>query len=370
MFFQKNSIRKAFNSNLNKQALSNSSSFVDPRYGSTTSDISSSSVPKASSSPISWISLTSSQCFNDKNSKSSGIPTFNSNSALRPPILPIKSSPKGCCCSSTKSSSKSSSSSCPILPPPRSKGSCLPPEPNNPYDVISGKNPGPVDSDGSKACIQDNLSTNALGAIGPLNFALTRPPYKIETCDQVIIIEGETFQDPRDYSVKVKAIFTLSVYMINMLGDSNANTLKAHMLISDVNTVPQQVIGAPNCLEFFDQKSLNRIVMCFKTKTQFMQIKHSFSRLMQCRAGGDLKKYTEDQLNVIIRAACFGKELEIDKKDAIMRLLTPITSEIEQIKAKEKNDSLGFNDRKILGEWAEKYGVNVAYGARVPGQLR
>lgn len=341
------------------------------RYASTTD--STAAPPKPTSSSISWTVLSSSNCFSGMSKGSSfPPPTFNTSSILVPPII-SNSKPKPCCCSSSKPKSSpgwSKSSSCPILPPPKPKGSCPPPEPNNPYDVISGKNPGPVDSDGSKACVQDNLSTNALGAIGPLNFALTRAPYKIESCDQVIIVEGETFQDPRDYSVKVKAFFTLSIYMVNMLGASDPNTLKRHMLFNEIDVLPDEVLGAPNCLDFMDSKTLNRIVMCFKTKTQFHQIKSSYRRLMECRAGNNLSAITEDKLSVMLRAACFGKDLVIDQKDAIMSLLTPIKTEAELAKKKENDDAVGKNNKLILNEWTQKYGVNPAYGVKVPGQLR
>jgi hypothetical protein len=363
-FFQKSLMRKAYLRNSagqNNNTLSNSSS--SGLISNSTSSIQ--SCP-SSVSTCSSISSNSSSSFDCKRSiiplMSMSIPLRRqiTSSVLSPPSIPSSSS---CPCSCTSKSSNPKVEPCipPIVPSPPQKD-CIPNNPINPWDIISGKlTPQSVDSDGTEACITDFKATNAVGQLGPLSFAITRPPYKISSCDQVVIVNGETFSNPRDYSKREKAWFTLSVYMVNSFsfdaaGKRDSQNLRNHMLIQEITSMPMEIIGAPGCLEFFDSKNMNRIVACFDEATQKL-IKATYMDLMKCRIGDDLKNLNSDQLAELIRTSCMGNDLKFRDSRRLMNFLkTNNLMPQTQYQVEQANNSL-----------MEKLGINPAYGLQVPG---
>jgi hypothetical protein len=375
IFFQKNDKQANFLEMMfyNNLAAVNDTTTAGANANNTTNSTSLTS-PTNSSLPGSPANNTSSPCNNRTIANltaSNTIPERRrpvGNATLPPPIN-SHAAPSNCPCSCSSSHSSSSAKqppceSPPIVPSPPQKG-CEVGNTINPYDIISGKvTPTSVDSDGTEACITDFKATNAVGQVGPLNFAVTRPPYKILSCDQVVIVEGETFADPTDYTKRVKAWFTLSVYMINMFnfdknGKKDSQQLRNHLLIHQITSVPQPVLGAPGCLEFFDSKNLNRIVSCFDKNTS-ENIKSVYDDLMKCRLGNDLKKFDINHLTEMIRVSCMGNDLKSNDKQKLMSFLKsnnlmPKTQ--YQVEQEEKT-------------FMEKLGINPAYGLKVPGSAR
>lgn len=211
----------------------------------------------------------------------------------------------------------------------------------------------------------DNKSTNAVGYLGPLSYAVTRPPYKIHTCDQVLIVEGETFSNPSDYSKREKAWFTLSVYMLNAFtfdkgGKKDSQNLKNHMLLQQITNLPAEIYGAPGCMEYFDSKNMNRVVMCFSDVGTANQIKEAYNAFMKCRLGDSLKDLSMDKIKEIIKAACMGKDITFSDTNKLMSFITG-----NKLQGDSKKSAWQLQAES--DETKKKFNVNPAYDLRVPG---
>lgn len=211
--------------------------------------------------------------------------------------------------------------------------------------------------EGTKACA-DPKSTNATGKIGPNSLAITAPPYKLVTCDQVLIIEGTTFASPRDFSIRKTQVFSLSVYMINQFTMKDAKTLNNHILIEDVTELPDQVFGAPTCLSFVDSKINNKIVMCLPARAYVNQIKDVFTDILKCRIGDNLKGsgVTNKDIRRVFEAACKGKPLAMAHAGPEAKVSTFLKNFLPKI---EDTDSI-----------KKQFKINPGYSLQPPGSFR
>lgn len=276
-------------------------------------------------------------------------------------------------CGGSSGSSGSSSKSSSSVPPPVVSCSCKPPVPNGgssssgsgsssssggdcekkPKDPYG---PGSASSSASfrsgMAC-KDPKATNALGRIGPTEYNITEPPYEVVSCDQVLVIEGFTFPDPADYSQLKKAVFTMSVYMINEFEELNGKAMKNHILVENITELPELIHGAPRCLDFIDNKNMNKITICFSNTRYAEQAKEAFGNFMKCRMGDNLKDAKKESLQKIFKKACLGKYMDsLDKSNEakVMAFLAPF------LPKQDKKKPLNYK-----GEF------NPAYGLRIPG---
>lgn len=160
-------------------------------------------------------------------------------------------------------------------PPPTNKNKC-PPDGGDPYS----KPPG--NETGSEACKKDKKSTNALGHIGPNNLVITQFPYKLYSCDQVLIIEGYTFCDPTDYSTLKKSVFSLSAYVLNQFNDKNPDSLVNQIDFSRLNK-PEPVFGAPSCIEFTNKDKSQKITLCTGNEKKSNKIIELWNEFNLCR---------------------------------------------------------------------------------------
>lgn len=252
-------------------------------------------------------------------------------------------------------------------PPPydskTTEDSCVVPE-ANPYNPINNiksssaptaSSSKKVISEGTKACVSDQKATNALGKIGPLTFAITQPPYKLFSCDQVFVIQGQTFVSPNNYQIRKPAVFTLSVYMINLFDTKDTRTIKNHILLENITDLPSNIQGAPTCINFLDAKTNNKIPMCFNSKDNADQIKEAFMDLLKCRIGDNLKNVKTDDVRKVFEASCLGVPITIPDNSGIAKMYTYLAPFLP---APSKKKIVGF------GEY------NPGYSLVVPGSVR
>lgn len=243
--------------------------------------------------------------------------------------------PDNLCGCSTPSSSSSS----------KSKTGC--PTAGDPY-VDDDNN-----SDGTLACESGKKATNAVGHLGPKNYAITKSPFKVFTCDQVLLIEGTTFIDPNNYLYRKSAFFTLSAYVINHFDKKNPDNLRTSILADDITEVPSAVFGAPDCVSFVDNKTMKKIDMCFANPGLAQQIIYAYHTFMKCRMGDSLKKITSLEIKKIFKSACLGRNFDVPDQGAETQFNSYLKSFLPPV---IKN--------KINGK------INPAFGNKIPGQLR
>jgi len=330
---------------------------------SSTSSLTSSSSPSSSSSAPASSSSGGCSCPSASGSSapssgssaaSSSVPTSSSSaptSGSSVPPVPTSSGSLPCC-------NSSSSNPCGGGGNPYDNGGDTSGNGGQPSSNSSGGNSPPTggnanDSNGTGACNSDNKATNAVGKIGPKNFAITKAPYKVYSCDQVIVVSGETFSDPRDYSKRKPALFTLSVYMVNHFDSNDGKTMRGHLLVENVTDLPDVIMGAPTCLDFLDNKNMKRLVMCLPSQGIAHQIKEAYMSFLKCRMGDNLKALDSKEIKRVFQAACMGRTLDVPDLSGENKLMTFLKPFLPPM---TNGPSAG-----------QLKGINPAFGFRVPG---
>jgi hypothetical protein len=241
--------------------------------------------------------------------------------------------PDACSCSSDTSSS-SSAPKCPFTGDPHK-----PP--------VNESN-----SEGTKTCDGGSKATNAVGLLGPKTFAITQTPYKVFSCDQVIIAPGYTFIDPSNYLFRKSALFTLTAYIINQFDSTDPKTLRTQILMNDVTEVPEIIMGAPDCLRIIDNRNSKQIDMCFDG-SKAAQIKLAIDEFIKCRMGDNLKKMTAAEVSKIFKSACLGRTENVPDLSSENKYIGYLKSFLPLATPKPNN----------------LRGVNPAYGTQIPGSV-
>lgn len=151
-----------------------------------------------------------------------------------------------------------------------------------------------------------NLITNTLGGLSTKDTIVDKEPYDVSRCDQVIMLNAQRIPNIEDYTSRAPAFFTLSAYMLNMFESKDNNKLLESISLSHIKQLPVQLKGSKNCMIFKDSVNHRSITMCIDSPTVFDQIEKTYSDLMTCRVGGDLKKFDPATINSILTASCNG----------------------------------------------------------------
>lgn len=275
---------------------------------------------------------------------------------------PNNDTKKNCTCSSNKTV---------IFPPPNSTDSDPCVDEDDKPDKKDNKTEG--DHDGTNACIDDKKSTNAVGKLGEnKRIAVTKSPFAVESCDQVILVEGETFIDPKNYISRKKQFFTLSAYMLNSLDKKDPSTINNSILLENLTKVPDLIMGAPSCLNFESSTHKNLIIVCLSNKSAAKDFKQSLMKLIKCRTGTAISDKKDDSGNDKNESknessnqnmntntnSTSTSAVEFDKES--------VNTSYDDLFKKYGNEQMNSSNehRFNLKQWR---GVNPAFGLKVPG---
>lgn len=184
-----------------------------------------------------------------------------------------------------------------------------------PSSCIEALGPSAFGSSGGTAtplaCPPDSKNTNVVGKTGNLNFKITKAPYVLKSCDQVIYIEGATtFIEPDDYKNRKPQIYTMSAYSINQFVTVTPEmNLKRQILLDDITSMPVEIPGAPRCLKFSAAES--DIIMCLNQNQKANQLMKAYQDLLKCRLGGDINDDRDKQPMLLFKKfqlACMKKK--------------------------------------------------------------
>lgn len=179
-------------------------------------------------------------------------------------------------------------------------------------------------------------------------------------------MEGETFSNPSDYTKRQKVWFTLSVYMINLFtfdktDKKDPDNLKNHMLLQNITSYPSDIYGAIGCIEFFEAKNMNRIVICLKDESTAEKIKEAYVDYMQCRLGNNLKELDMNKINEILKTACLGRDISFSDTSKIYSFMNSLK------KKPIDNNERSQQYENTYVDTNSKYYINPAYDIKVPG---
>ena len=126
-------------------------------------------------------------------------------------------------------------------------------------------------------------STDAAGLVGTLNFSITHPPYKVERCDQVLLLKGKKL-NLTDYCVKSDAFMTLSIYMANLFEDEDSNKLLESVPLDQITVFPTALSGTLTCTQFSGKTK--SFAFCYETVDILKQVIEAYEYFYRCRTNG------------------------------------------------------------------------------------
>ena len=167
------------------------------------------------------------------------------------------------------------------------------------------------DAESTNVFVDSDNSTNAAGLVGLKNLSISKPPWNIKSCDQVIQIQAETLPNKKDYTQRTAGFFTLSMYMVNSFASRVSNALLESLNLENIYE-PIQINGALGCLDFIDNIINRRLTICLPNEDLMANLKDAFFRLKRCRNGDNLKE--SDKGNIRLYGNCLGVKIKIPKR--------------------------------------------------------
>ena len=138
-------------------------------------------------------------------------------------------------------------------------------------------------------------TTNVAGNLKFQNVHISASPYKVTSCDQVLLIPGKRIFPENDYTKKIDAFFTMSAYMVNSFETKDSNKFLESIAMSHMKTMPYVLGGSKNCLYFQDSITTRKITLCIEDPVVLEEIQTAFMTLFNCRNGRGI---TGDDKNV------------------------------------------------------------------------
>lgn len=224
--------------------------------------------------------------------------------------------------------------------------------------LCNGKNDAnDLDKDGKKIIGGTNVfagklnATDALGMVGDTNWSINKPPYKVERCDQILLIHGQKL-DLKDYCIKEDAFMTMSIYMVNFFISKDSNKLLESIPMDQVTSIPAPMAGAPGCTMW--STKTKSFPFCYKNKEIMNQIIQAYTDFQACR------KPTGPMIAYTFKKACDLSKMDLSAEGPFGKQ-GPLFQEIIDAMAPEpkpKEDLTGINPYYVHDDIA-----------RVPGNL-
>ena len=142
--------------------------------------------------------------------------------------------------------------------------------------------------------------------MGPTNFSISAAPYKVKSCDQVLLIPAKRILNFDDYCQKQDGFFTMSIYMVNLFEAKDSNKLVESITMDKLTNIPSKLAGAPGCIDF--RGSTKRIAVCVGSQDTVDQLIQAYMDFMRCRMGDNLKQLSWEEMMRIIMSKCGGMQ--------------------------------------------------------------
>jgi len=115
-----------------------------------------------------------------------------------------------------------------------------------------------------------------------MNFSIAKAPYKVERCDQVLLLPGKKL-NLKDYCSKEDAFMTLSIYMANLFLTKDSNKLIESIPMDQITMVPAKMPGAPTCTMY--QTRFKSFAFCYESEEILDQVIEAYMEFFRCRRG-------------------------------------------------------------------------------------
>ena len=144
------------------------------------------------------------------------------------------------------------------------------------------------------------------------NSQITKPPYKIERCDQIVALPGKRLPRINDFATRVEAFFDIGMYIINMYEKNDAANLIQSIDTQQLEAVPEVIKGTATCLYIADKKSNLRksFAMCLNDKETVINIQEVIGNFLY-NCGAQKMKTECQEISVFALNEDGSKNLEI-----------------------------------------------------------
>lgn len=133
--------------------------------------------------------------------------------------------------------------------------------------------------------INKRKNLNSYGKRVKDNKIINSYPFKLESCDQVIMIEGEYLKFSKEYICLKKGLFLISFQAINIFEDDSPDSLKDSLDLSDLYTCSSKLRPSEKCIDL-TTKYNQRMTIC----SEFIdQINKALNDFGECRKGNTIK---------------------------------------------------------------------------------
>lgn len=115
-----------------------------------------------------------------------------------------------------------------------------------------------------------------------------------------------------------------------MFEKKDVNKLTESINLSHIQTLPQILQGALNCLHFQDKHTLREITICLKSEDSVAQVEKAFSNFMKCRMGNNLSEPDPQMLNNLLDISCKGTKASKDSNFDASKIKKSIIEELKK----------------------------------------
>lgn len=181
-----------------------------------------------------------------------------------------------------------------------------------------------------------NNASNAAGVVGGAAYTITKAPYVVKTCDQVLQIPGKTI-NLNNYADRTPGFMTLSIYFANFFAASDSNKLIESMETQLLTQELTELQGAPGCTMFRTNKK--EYSFCFESEEIRKQIQAAAAKFLNCKFNPN-----NDRALKIALKGCDLSKVDLTKKGPFGAAGPKIKKALDAMKGEpKKNNWKGVN---------------------------
>jgi hypothetical protein len=126
---------------------------------------------------------------------------------------------------------------------------------------------------------------NSLGNRVPAKTLVNTYPYKLERCDQIVIINGEFIRFGKEYICLKQGVFVFTSQAINVFKSESPESLAESMDLSDIHDCSYNLRPLDKCLDI-TSKTQEKMTLCSEYIGKVYDLLKDFS---ECRKGNPIK---------------------------------------------------------------------------------
>lgn len=146
------------------------------------------------------------------------------------------------------------------------------------------------------------------------SLVITKPPFKVTECNQILMFDAEYIVDLRDYRIRKPAFFSINVLNAFVFEKKDATKLIHSSSFTQSKRLTGPLKGARGCIAIDGGKVNSDITICFKNEKDTDDLLRAIRSFSKCRMGDNLVPISPEKIKKIAQACGAVKE---EKKDPV-----------------------------------------------------